>query len=58
MKVFATNYLESMTENSDGDNGTGRPTKTMMDGGNGRVVIPVKDEDMPQEGMENSMLVV
>ena len=68
MKIFATNYLEAMSEDVDGNdwswkpaseykNSRGRPTKTMMEGGCPGHPIPMQDEDQPQEGMASGMLI-
>ena len=71
MKIFATNYLEPMSEDIANENewtwnpendgkgtGPGRPTKTMMCRKTSDVVLPPhKDSDMPAESPSGSMLV-
>ena len=59
MKIFSTDYLESMKEDVDGGNGTGpgRPTKTMTEGGCPGHPAPLPDSDQPQEGMAGGMLI-
>ena len=57
MKIFATNYLEAMSEDVDSGKGSGKPTKTMMDAGYGGRKILVPDTDITQEGMAGGMLI-
>lgn len=70
MKIFATNYLEPMSEDIANENewtwnpvnggkGTGpdRPTKTTMATGVGKFKETCSDYDMPVESPSGSMLV-
>ncbi len=70
MKIFASNYLEALSDGIDGNDwswepvagykmitGTrGRPTKTVCEGGCLGHPAPMPDSDQPQEGMASGML--
>ena len=55
MKIFATNYLEAMSEDADGGKGSGKATKSTILTYAGCDSQP--DEDFPQEGMAGGMLI-